>query len=215
AGRGAAPTAAGPVTAFREGLTEARLHRWFTAGLAALTVVICTGYSATAVALPLISRDRYDTSAVLAAATTAYVLGALAGALVMARRRPPSAGWVALAGLACYGFAPLSLLTPAPAWVVVAAYVVAGVGIELFNVTWFTSIQREVAPQRLARVSSLDFLLSYGLAPLGLALFAPAVAALGTSPVLLGCAIACFLAPALAALAPSARHFGHIDRVRT
>lgn len=47
----------------------------------------------------------------------------------------------------------------------VAAYVVAGLGIELFNVPWFTATQREVEPGKLARVSSLDFLFSYGLAP--------------------------------------------------
>lgn len=92
--------------------------------------------------------------------------------------------------------------------VVIAAYVVAGIGIELFNVPWFTATQREVAPDKLARVSSLDFLLSYGLAPLGLALIAPAIDAFGVTPVLAVCAAACFLLPAAAALVPTARHFG-------
>jgi hypothetical protein len=39
-----------------------------------------------------------------------------------------------------------------------AAYTVAGIGIELFSVPWFIAAQREVAPAKLARVSSLDFL---------------------------------------------------------
>ncbi len=192
---------------FLDGVREARRHPWFVAGLGALTAVIATGYSATAVALPLISRDRYGTEVVLAAATTAYTVGALGGALVIARWRPRSRGWAALAGLAVYGFAPLSLMLPVHPAVVVAAYAVAGMGIELFNVPWFTATQREVAPEKLARVSSLDFLLSYGLAPLGLALIAPAVDAFGAGPVLLGCALTCFLAPAAAALFPTARRF--------
>ncbi|WP_406514621.1 MFS transporter [Streptomyces sp. NBC_00499] len=192
---------------FLEGVQEARRHPWFVAGLGALTAVIATGYSATGVALPLISRDRYDTEAVLAAATTAYAVGALVGALVIARWRPRSQGWSALAGLAVYGFAPLSLTLPVHPAVVVAAYAVAGLGIELFNVPWFTATQREIAPDKLARVSSLDFLLSYGLAPLGLALIAPAITTFGTQPVLLTCALICFLAPAAAALAPTARRF--------
>lgn len=209
-GRGAqaAPVArAGFAVEFAEGVREARRHPWFLAGLAALTAVIATGYSATGVVLPLVSRDRYDTEAVLAAAMTAYTLGALAGAVVMARWRPRAQGWAALAGLACYGFAPLALLIPVPAAVVVAAYAVAGLGIELFNVPWFTATQREVAPDKLARVSSLDFLMSYGLAPVGLALIAPAITAYGAGPVLLACAGICFLAPAAAALVPSARGF--------
>ncbi|MFG2993489.1 MFS transporter [Streptomyces sp. NPDC048257] len=214
-GRGAEATASGapaPRASLRaefvDGIREARRHPWFPAGLGALTAVIALGYSATSVALPLISRDRYGTEWVLAAAVTAYTVGALGGALVTARRRPRSQGWSALAGLAVYGFAPLSLVLPVHPAVVVAAYAVAGIGIELFNVPWFTATQREVAPDKLARVSSLDFLLSYGLAPVGLALIAPAIGVFGVTPVLAVCAAACFLVPAAAALVPTARHFG-------
>lgn len=89
------------------------------------------------------------------------------------------------------------------------AYVLAGVGVELFNVPWFTAAQREIAPDRLARVSSLDFLFSYGLAPVGLALIAPAADAFGAEAVLAVCAVLCFSAPALAALAPGARTYSN------
>lgn len=99
-------------------------------------------------------------------------------------------------------------MLPVHPLVVVAAYAVAGIGIELFNVPWFTATQREVAPDKLARVSSLDFLVSYGLAPVGLALIAPAIDAFGVTAVLGACAAACFLVPAAAALVPTARHFG-------
>ncbi|MFE7380319.1 MFS transporter [Streptomyces zhihengii] len=191
---------------FGEGLREARRHPWFMAGLGALAAVAATAYSVTAVVLPVISRDRYGGEFVLAAATTAYTVGALAGALVAARLPARSQGWVALAGLATSGLAPLSLVLPLHAGVVLAAYAVAGAGIELFNVPWFTATQHEMAPDRLARVSSLDFLVSYGLAPVGLALIAPAVAAAGAAPVLLVCAVTCFAAPAAAAFATGARH---------
>ncbi|MFD7465802.1 MFS transporter [Streptomyces tendae] len=212
AAEGAPEPAAGAVRAsflaeFAEGVREARRHPWFLAGLGALTAVIATGYSATGVALPLVSRDEYGTEVVLAGAMTAYTAGALGGALLMARWRPRFPGWAALTGLAAYGFAPLSLVFPVHPVVVMAAYAVAGIGIELFNVPWFTAAQREVAPDKLARVSSLDFLLSYGLAPLGLALIAPAIDAFGATAVLAGCALVCFAAPATAALASGARAF--------
>lgn len=197
---------------FGEGVREARRHPWFLAGLGALAAVIFTGYSATGVALPLVSRDRYGTEAVLAAALTAYTLGALAGALLMARWQPRAQGWAALAGLALYGFAPLSLLLPVHPMMVFAAYALAGLGIELFNVPWFTATQREVEPRLLARVSSLDFLVSYGLAPVGLAFIAPAIDAFGLQPVLAVCALVCFLAPAAAALVPSGRGFARPER---
>lgn len=63
------------------------------------------------------------------------------------------------------------------------------------------------AVRMLARVSSLDFLLSYGLAHLGLALIAPAIDHFGARPVLAVCAVVCFAAPAVAALVPSTRDF--------
>nr|WP_218603840.1 MFS transporter [Pseudonocardia abyssalis] len=208
---GAAPTVAGPrpgvVREFADGFVEARRHPWFGAGLAALTAVVFTGYSVTGVALPLVSRDVYGSEVVLAAAATGYTVGALLGALLVARWRPSSPGWWAMAGLGVYALAPLALLlTPHPAFVV-AAYVVAGVGIEVFNVPWFTAIQREVEPRLLARVSSVDFLFSYGLAPVGLALIAPAILTFGLTPVLAVCAVVCLAAPALACLVPSTRRF--------
>ncbi|WP_017586096.1 MFS transporter [Nocardiopsis ganjiahuensis] len=192
---------------FAEGLTEARRHTWFLAGLGALTVVIALGYSATSVLLPLASRDHYGTEAVLAGALTAYTGGALIGALLVARWKPRAQGWWALFGLALYALAPLSLVFPVGAFWVFAAYAVVGVGVELFNVPWFTAAQREVAPDKLARVSSLDFLFAYGFAPVGLALIAPAAQLFGTQGVLLACAALCVAAPALAALAPGARDF--------
>jgi MFS family permease len=211
-GAAGAPTRNRFLREFADGIAEARRHPWFLAGLAALTAVIATGYSATGVALPLVSRDRYGTEVVLAAATTGYAIGALAGAFLVARWRPAAPGWVALGGLALYTLAPLSLLLPVPGAVVVAAYVVTGIGIELFNVPWFTATQREVDPRLLARVSSVDFLLSYGLAPLGLALIAPAIAAFGAGPVLLACAVVCLVAPTAAMLVPGTRTFSRPPR---
>lgn len=133
-----APETGGTVAFFKEfgeGVREARRHPWFLAGLGALTAVICTGYSATGVALPLIRRDRCGTEVVLAGALTVHNVGALAGTVLMApdapahRARPRGRGW-----LACYGFAPLALLVPVHPAVVFAAYAIAGLGIDLFNV---------------------------------------------------------------------------------
>ncbi|GLY17160.1 hypothetical protein Kisp01_41750 [Kineosporia sp. NBRC 101677] len=114
---------------------------------------------------------------------------------------------MALAGLGLYALAPLALATGAPTLVVVATYFVVGVGIELFNVPRFTATQREVPPERLSRLSSLDFLVSYGLAPLGLALITPAIDSFGLRPVLFGAAVVCVAEPLAAACIPSSRRF--------
>lgn len=201
------PHRSGFVRDFAEGLGEARRHPWFLAGLGALAAVIASGYSVTAVALPLISSDRDGSGTLLAASTTAYTAGALAGGLLVARWHPPSRGWVALAGLGVYALAPLALATGAQLAVIVAVYVLVGIGIEVFNVPWFTAIQREVPASHFSRVSSLDFLVSYGLAPAGLALISPAVERFGLQPVLLTSALVCLAGPLTAALVPTSRRF--------
>lgn len=192
---------------FVAGVREARRHRWLLPVLSALAAQLATGYAATQVLLPLISRDRFGGDAVLAASLTAYTVGALLGALLLTRWRPRVDGWVALSGMALYALVPLTLALPVPAVLVFAAYLFAGAGVELFNVPWFTAIQREVPAHLRGRVSSLDFLVSYGLAPLGIALIAPAATLAGNQVVLLTCAAICLLAPLAAATAPDTKTF--------
>lgn len=192
---------------FAEGLAEARRHPWFVAGLAALTAMIATGYSVSGVLVPILSEERYGGPALLASSATAYTLGALITAFWIARWTPRRIGMVALIGLSLYGLVPFSLLIGGPIAVPIVAFFIAGVGIELFNVPWFTAVQREVPKDRLARVSSVDFVFSYGLAPLGLAAIAPLAELFGTGPVLLVCGMTCIAAPLLALLHPASRTF--------
>jgi len=190
-----------------EGFEEARRHPWFMAGLAALTVVIAFGYSVTSVLLPQISEAHFGGPKLLAASVTAYTVGALFGALIIARWKPRDIGWLALASLSLYGLVPLSLLFPGHLVVPLTAFFIAGVGIEFFNVPWFTALQREIPEKRLARVSSVDFLFSYGLAPLALAGLTPLTQILGIGPVLWICAGICIGSPLGAMLVTGSRNF--------
>lgn len=186
---------------------EAKRHPWFVAGLATLTIVIATGYSVTAVLVPVISQQVSGGAMLMTETATAFMIGALFGAVLATRWQPVNRGWTALAGLSLYGLVPLSLL--AADWTIfpVLAFFLAGVGIEIFNVPWFTSVQTEIPQDRLARVSSLDFLFSYGLAPAGLALMTPLADTFGRDPVLVLSGIICLTVPGVAMLIPTSRHF--------
>lgn len=190
-----------------EGYHEARRHPWFFAALAALSAVVATGYSVTGVLVPLISTTVYNNASLLAGSVTAYMSGALLGGIAISYWKPVRRGWWALAGLGAYSVAPLSLLMPEIFWIPIVAYVIAGFGMELFNVIWFTAIQGEIERRKLARVSSLDFIVSYGLAPLGLSAIAPLSEGVGMTPVLVTTAIICVLAACLAAAVPTAPEF--------
>ena len=136
-----------------------------------------------------------------------YACGAVAGATLLSNWIPARRGWWALAGLGVYGLVPLSLLFSESYWIPVAAYFLAGFGAELFNIMWFTAIQHEVSEDKLARVSSLDFIISYGLAPLGLSAIAPLSEWIGIPSVLVATSIVCFLAAGIACAVPTSVEF--------
>jgi MFS family permease len=190
-----------------EGFTEAGRHPWFVAGLTALTTVVAFGYSVTNVLLPQISESQAGGPQLMALSVTSYTLGALAGAVLVSRWQPRAMGWIALLGLSAYGLVPLSLLVAQHMAVPLMAFFIAGVGIEVFNVPWFTATQREVPADRLARVTSIDFLFSFGLAPLALAGLTPLAGWIGIHAVLLICGLACLVAPLIAMLAKGSKRF--------
>ena len=55
----------------------------------------------------------------------------------------------------------------------------AGIAVSLFFTLWDTSIQEQVPPAAVSRVSSYDFAVSLGLMPLGMAVAGPIAAAAG------------------------------------
>ena len=81
-------------------------------------------------------------------------------------------------------------------------------GLGPFNVWWETALQRGVPRALLARVVSLDWLCSFALLPLGLALTGPAVALVGREPLLLLAAATMVVSSLLVLLVPGVRDLG-------
>ncbi|TPN33585.1 MFS transporter [Mesorhizobium sp. B2-3-3] len=191
---------------FRAGLAEAFRHRWFVAGLAALLVWLGLGNSVQQLMLPVISRAHLGGDAFIGIALGAYSVGALAGGIAMGSMRMRRPGALAFCGLALFGLVPLALATHS-AILIISAYFLGGIGIELFNIPWFTAIQNEVPKEMLGRISSIDFLISYGAAPLALAAMPAALAAIGPGNALVSIGLIVATVPIIALLVPSAPEF--------
>jgi MFS family permease len=194
-----------PFADYAEVLREVGRHRWFVAGLCALVVWLALGFAVQQLTLPVVSRGELGGDTFLGIALGCYSAGAVAGALLMSRWTPSRPGTVAFLGLSLYGLVPLALTVPSvsPEWgaaLVLLAYFVGGIGIEAFNIPWFSAIQREVPPERMGRLFSFDFMVSHGVAPLGLILLPLALTTVGQAPVLLVCGLLT-VAAALGALA--------------
>ena len=189
---------------YREGLVEARRHRWFVSGLVVLLVWLGLGNSIQQLLLPVISRSVFGSDSFIGLALAVYAGGALLGGIFLGSVKLRQPGISAFCGLAVYGLVPLALYTHSPV-LILCAYFLGGLGIELFNIPWFTAIQNEVPRELLGRVSSIDFLVSYGVAPLALAGMPIALDAIGEQAGRISVGAIVLITPLLALRVPGTR----------
>jgi predicted MFS family arabinose efflux permease len=114
----------------------------------------------------------------------AFGAGSIVAGIVATRvkpHRPLVFGVRSAAALAV----PLSLLASTHSLTaVMSGAFVGGVGISIFSVLWQTTLQRSIPADRLARVSSYDWLGSLAFVPVGYALAGPLSSVLGLTATL-------------------------------
>lgn len=182
-----------------EGVAAVRERPWVAAVLAMATVHLTVAIAPATVLQPFIARERLGGDNAFATMIVCFAVGGLAGALVTGRYTPRRPGLVGLLGLLPYTGLMVALAYSDSLLVVGGLLFVCGLGLEPFQIWWVAALQREIPAELLARVISLDWLVSLGLMPVGFALTGPAVAAFGRTAVLLVGAAAIAL-PTLAIL---------------
>ena len=78
---------------------------------------------------------------------------------------------------------------PFAPWFVILCYFIAGAATEPYGIHWPSAIQREVPREFQGRVFSLDYLVSLGLIPIGMALAAPMTSLVGETKYFLFAAV--------------------------
>jgi MFS family permease len=132
-------------------------------------------------------------------------VGSLLGGLIALRVRVAHPLFFGSALVSLVG-APLALLAlRAPAVVVAAGALLAGVGNMVFNSLWETSLQRHVPRQALSRVSAYDWFGSMLFQPIGLAVAGPLAAGVGVSTALWIAAVGTLATSAMCLATPSVR----------
>jgi hypothetical protein len=115
----------------------------------------------------------------------AVPVGGLVGGIVAYRIRPAHPVAAAFAIWSLCAALPFALVRPFPLPVVMVAAAILGACILIGNALWETAMQQEVRPDRLARVASIDALLSIGLMPIGQVLAGAVAAGVGRPATLL------------------------------
>jgi MFS family permease len=162
----------------KEGWSEFVSRRWLW------TIVVAAGIGNMAwitgnVYGPLVAKQSLGGPAPWGAIAACEAAGLLLGGFLLLRYRPSRPLFVGTAALATAALPLLFLAnwrwTPA----IAAAFLLAGLALEVFNTTWTTVLQENISLEKLSRVSSYDALGSFVFIPLGLSLAGPLADAIG------------------------------------
>jgi len=167
-----------------DGWREVRGHRWLTAGFLGFALGNL-GIGIYLVLGPFVAKEDLGGTFAWGLILASIPVGGVLGGLIVYRIRPEHPVATAFAIWSLCAVLPFALVRPFPLPVVMIAAVILGASILFGNALWETAMQQEVRPDRLARVASIDQLLSIGLMPVGLALAGPIAAAIGRPATLL------------------------------
>lgn len=176
----AATTAGSSIIAdLRDGWSEFISHRWLWAIVVQFTIVLIGFFGTFMVLGPLVAEREFSGARAWAAILAGQSIGFMAGGFVALRWRPSRPILMGTFSVFLNALPLAAMAIGLPLSLVVGAAVVNGVGVELFNVFWYTALHENVAPEALSRVSAYDALGSVALAPLGLAAAGPVADRIG------------------------------------
>jgi MFS family permease len=133
-------------------------------------------------------------------------IGSTLGGLALLRVTPSRPLLLGVPLLALLAFPTALLAVPAPTVVIAVGAFAGGFGLAVFNTLFETTVQHHVAPDALSRVSSIDWLMSVGLFPFGLAIAGPAAAAFGVRLPLVIASVWIVASTLIVLAVPSVRH---------
>jgi predicted MFS family arabinose efflux permease len=190
----------------REGWKEFSSRQWIWVVVAQFSVLVMALQAGHGVLGPLIAKESLGGPTAWSVFLAGEAVGTIVGVIVALRVRPSRP--ILVGTLLCLPTAlPYVLLgTGAPLWALVAGSFVLGVCFDVFGVLWQTTMQREIPPESLSRVSSYDALGSMMFGPIGLMLAGPVQGLVGTRTALLGCAALVVLSTLAALLSPGVRN---------
>jgi MFS family permease len=183
------------------GIAEVAERRWMWTFMPAFTAYHLLALPCVLALGPAIADQDLNGASSWAVISICFGLGTIAGSVLVLRAKPrhPMYG-------ATLAFMVAACQSPIIAFggstlVIAGLQLVAGVAVAYAFTLWDTSLGREIPPEALGRVTSLDWFTTTGAMPLGFALVAPAAHVFGTQATMLaaGVIVIALLAAALAA----------------
>jgi len=190
----------------REGWREFTARRWLWVIVLQFGFIVAISAGTINVLGPLVAHSRLGGASSWGDIVAAYSAGAVIGGLVMIRFRPRRMLLAAILSVPAFSAVLFALAVPLAVPLDAAAAFFAGGCLEVFGVSWATTMQQEIPPEKLSRVSSYDAFGGYALTPVGTAIAGPLATAFGTQAVLTAGGALIVLLPLLVLLVPEVRH---------
>jgi predicted MFS family arabinose efflux permease len=190
----------------RHGWREFSSRRWLWIIVVQFAIIVAIMTATIGVLGPLALHGQPGGARTWGLTLAANAAGSVLGGLIMIRFRPARLLLTATIAVPVRALLLLALVPPLPVAPLILAALFGGLSIQLFGVNWATTLQQEIPPGALSRVSAYDSLGSFGLAPLGAVIAGPLVGQFGTGPVLAAGAVIIVLSSAAVLLVPDVRN---------
>ncbi|MCY0926164.1 MFS transporter [Streptomyces sp. H27-H1] len=190
----------------RDGWVEFRSRPWLWSIVLQFSVVVAVVGAAEAVYGPLVALEQLGGAAPWGLALAFFGLGTIGGAVLMMLWKPRR---LLLVGTLCVfplALPAAGLAVPLPVWALCAVMFVSGTAIEVFGVSWMTTMHQEIPEEKFSRVSAYDWFGSVSMLPLATAVAGPVESMIGRTSALWGCAGLVIVVTAAVLLVPDVRH---------
>jgi predicted MFS family arabinose efflux permease len=188
----------------RYGWREFRSRQWLWVIVVQFSFIIAA-FQAFMVLGPVLAKAELGGAPAWSAILAGEAAGMIVGVVIAIRIRPRRPLYVATLAILPTALPILLMGLDAPLATLVAGAFILGVMFDTFGVLWETTMQREIPPSALSRVSSYDALGSFMFGPVGLVAAGPLAALVGPRVALLICAGVVVLATLGALLSPQVR----------
>jgi hypothetical protein len=177
------------IVEIREGLRVVWYYKWIAAMIVMASLQLMMVVGVENVLLPVITKRDFGTASVFAASAALFSLGGAISAVICIKAKVKNPGLVSVVVWGLFVLAPLVLAFPLPKELIYLAYFAAGFSIGPWEAFWATQVQREVPAEYQGRVFSIDYMGTFALMPLGMALVGPLVNLIGERELLIGVAV--------------------------
>ncbi|MEU1515499.1 MFS transporter [Streptomyces sp. NPDC005811] len=196
----------GMLADLREGWQEFRSRPWLWGIVLQFSLANAVVAAADAVYGPLVARDHLGGAGPWGLALGCFGAGTVVGAFLMTRWKPRR---LLLVGTLCVfplALPSAALAVPVPIGALCAVMFATGVTLEVFGVSWMTSLHQEIPEDKLSRVCAYDWFGSVAMVPVATALAGPAESAFGRTAALWGCAVLVVVVTAAVLCVPDVRN---------